>query len=373
MRPSTLLPVLCAGCFYQPGSYRALGTPFVGKRVELACLDLAVAQTEDAEALGRVVSYSFGNRCWHEISVDLASIRAVGRYADGVRVLHPYDPHHELRPLQLDALWKGNEEIEYLAEDGSVPSEMCVDVGGVDRTGDRQETWVCFGGWSHAEMTYAKPAPPTPTGWPMPAAPDAAVTLMPASAQASVASVGAYLAARITDQRRLVKALHDYVVLHLIYDEHAKQLIDLEACPLCRNASLLAPPSQDADAVFERKRGVCAGYANLMVALGKAAGVEVVYITGVSRDPEEQTEDQIERNRHAWNAAKVDGKWQLIDATWDATTDPANPVDSTYLFTPPALFASRHLPDDATWQLLPSPLGLADFVRQPIVSFRGAR
>jgi len=67
--------------------------------------------------------------------------------------------------------------------------------------------------------------------------------------------------------------------------------------------------------VFAARTGVCAGYAKLMVALGKAAGAEIAYVTGYIRDPArrttaEGTDDTIksalEGYSHAWNAAKID-------------------------------------------------------------------
>jgi transglutaminase/protease-like cytokinesis protein 3 len=85
----------------------------------------------------------------------------------------------------------------------------------------------------------------------------------------------------------------------------------------------------------------------------------------------------LEGYSHAWNAVKLDGRWWLVDATWDDPTGdrPASEtgqaeVDSTYLFTPPRLFAFNHLPEEAAWQLLQEPLSMGDFVRQPMMSPR---
>ena len=139
--------VLAAGCIYMPHSYSHLSTPFPGKRVELSCLDLAVGITEDDRA-PRAIEYSFGNRCFHSVVVDLASVRAFGRYPDGHTVeLAAYDPKHEIVPLPIDGLWKGDERIEYAAADSAVPAAICVDVGKIDRSGPASEHWVCVGMW----------------------------------------------------------------------------------------------------------------------------------------------------------------------------------------------------------------------------------
>jgi transglutaminase-like putative cysteine protease len=251
---------------------------------------------------------------------------------------------------------------------------------------DRDSTY----GSSDAVPTPAPPPGPTPTpmptpapapapsatpGWPMPAAVDPQVLDMPDSVQTSVDAVGKYLAARITDRRRLVKALHDYVDLRLTYD-HATEERDHRHDSDPR-------ASQEADAVFATRTAVCEGYAKLLAALGKAAGVDIAYITGYARDSRQHVDDSargavagtdpdaalresMSGYLHAWNAARIDSDWELIDATWD-DTDSSEPIRSTYLFTPPALFAYQHLPDSPQWQLLAKPLSVGAFVRQPLL------
>lgn len=215
------------------------------------------------------------------------------------------------------------------------------------------------------------PGEPTVDGWPMPAEPDVQVTGIPASEEHSVEAVGRYLAARITDQRRLVKALHDYVVRRLSYDHATAELRGEDR--------YTRRPSQQADDVFVARTAVCEGYARLLVALGKAAGVEIAYITGYIRDSErrvdaEGSEDTVKAALqgylHAWNAAKVDGTWLLVDTTWDDPTGAEASPQSTYLFTPPALFRYDHLPEEPAWQLVAARdvMSAGEFARQPLLS-----
>ncbi|MBA3459789.1 MAG: hypothetical protein H0T46_07500 [Deltaproteobacteria bacterium] len=204
-------------------------------------------------------------------------------------------------------------------------------------------------------------------GWPMSTAPEMQVTNMPE--QPSVEAVGQYLAARITDKKRLVKALHDHVVLRLTYDTPTSELRGEDR--------YTKRPSQQAEDVWRARTGVCEGYARLMVALGKAAGVEIAYITGYIRDTERDvdpaaTDDVVkatlEGYGHAWNAVKIDGTWHLLDATWDDTSDSTTEVSTTYLLTPPKLFRHDHLPEEAAWQLVAVPLTAGEFARQPLLS-----
>ena len=222
--------------------------------------------------------------------------------------------------------------------------------------------------------TPVVPVAPTSPGserpdWPMSPEPDAAVSEMPDLAQTSIASVGAYLAAHVPDKKRRVKAIHDYVVLRLHYDEDALAKI------LAKDYA--HTPSQEAEAVFAARTGVCEGYAKLVSALGRAAGVEIAYVTGYIRDTRRRTTDvgtddaikaALEGYSHAWNAANVDDKWQLLDATWDDPSGGPATLRSTYLFTPPQLFVHDHLPELPAWQLLPLPLSPGAFARQPFLT-----
>lgn len=223
------------------------------------------------------------------------------------------------------------------------------------------------------ETPIEKPgeAPQYPMSWPLPVALDPVVAEMPESEQTSVDAVGTYLAARITDKKQLVKALHDYVVNRLHYDYDALKLIEA--------GDYERTPEQTADAVFAARTGVCEGYSRLMVALGKAAGVEIAFVTGYIRDSRRRlavSDDPwdggalklLEGVGHAWNAVKLDGQWYLIDATWDDSK--SGDIETTYLFVPPRLMAYDHYPEDPNWQLLEEPLSLGDFVRQPLLSPR---
>lgn len=51
---------------------------------------------------------------------------------------------------------------------------------------------------------------------------------------------------------------------------------------------------------------VCAGYAVTMQTLLTMAGVECKYVSGI-----------VSGESHAWNEARLDGEWYVVDATWD--------------------------------------------------------
>jgi hypothetical protein len=142
-----LASVLLGGCLYMPSSYSFEDHPFVGKRVALSCLDVAVALTDDARATSPVVRYSFGNRCTHDTTVDLSAVPAYGIEASGAHVaMRAYDPRHELRPLPIDGWWRGSENIMYTTAGGEpAPLAVCVDVAALETAKAHDEAWVCVG------------------------------------------------------------------------------------------------------------------------------------------------------------------------------------------------------------------------------------
>jgi transglutaminase-like putative cysteine protease len=208
---------------------------------------------------------------------------------------------------------------------------------------------------STSASSSTAPAPTTPPAWPTPKALHPVIATIPPEAEQSIEGVAKYIAGREQDPLLRVKALHDWVVDHIVYD-----------APAFLSGNI---PQEDGDAqqTFTRRLGVCAGYAQLMVSLGKVTGDEIVYVVGNVRT----LDSSIDGMSHAWNGARIDGRWYLIDPTFDAgylegdhfkkryTTD--------YLFTPPEIFLVSHFPEDGKWQLRDAPISRGDFIRQPML------
>jgi len=198
-------------------------------------------------------------------------------------------------------------------------------------------------------------APAKPRMWPTPHVVHPVIRTIPAEDETSIESVGKYIASREKDPVLRVKALHDWVADRIAYDGPAYR------------AGNIPVEDGDADKVFARKLGVCAGYAQLLTALGKASGDEIAYVVGNVRTEE----SPVDGAPHAWNAVKIDGLWYLIDPTFDAGYLEGSTFHkrytSDYLFTPPDVFAVSHFPQDAAWQLQSKPISRGDFIRQPMM------
>ncbi len=188
------------------------------------------------------------------------------------------------------------------------------------------------------------------TLWPQPVEVHPVVRAMTASDETSIEAVGRTIASREPEPFARVKALHDWVVTRLRYDDDSLK-------PGQRKP-------QDAQAVFASRTGVCEGYARLMVALGKVTGDQIVYVVG---DTREETGEAAPIG-HAWNTVEIKGSWYVIDATWDDPKVNGRVEDSystDYLFIPPTLAIYDHRPDADKWQLLGKPLSAGEFLRQP--------
>ena len=187
----------------------------------------------------------------------------------------------------------------------------------------------------------------SPPGWPYARTLHPVVVAMTPADETSIASVGDAIRQRTRPGEDRVRALHDWVADRIAYDVPAY---------VARNI-----PAQDAETVFRRRTAVCAGYSLLLEALGKAAGEEIVYLHGDSKGLR-GTE------LHAWNAARIDGRWALIDVTWDAGyATPQNTFakhyDTAFLFPAPQFFVATHRPFRDDWQLLAPPIDQGTFLR----------
>lgn len=189
--------------------------------------------------------------------------------------------------------------------------------------------------------------------WPLPATLHPLVTAMPPEAERSIETVGRYVRANESDPWKRVKALHDYVADRVSYDVDAYRARRYEG--------------QTAENAFRNRRTMCAGYANLLAALGKVTGDDIRVVTGDAR----QDGTDLTGTGHAWNVVRVGDRWALVDATWDSgnLTDDGfeKEYDTAYLFAPPEIQGVTHFPEDARWQLREPAITRGEFFRQPVL------
>ncbi len=110
-------------------------------------------------------------------------------------------------------------------------------------------------------------------------------------------------------------------------------------------------------------------YALIYQTMAKAAGLECEFVTGHARSLHGGWE------KHAWNAVKINGQWQLLDVTWGAghSNDGDHKFEKDFqpgFFCPlPRVFALNHFPTDQKWQLLETPIDRTTFKAQPAFDY----
>ncbi len=128
-----------------------------------------------------------------------------------------------------------------------------------------------------------------------------------------------------------------------------------------------------AEEVFNSRKSVCQGYADLFTKAASIAGLYATTISGWSKGAGYTVGDKIsDKTNHAWNAVFIKGKWYLLDCTW-ASGYVDGPVfikrfDDFYFLTPPEEFIYAHLPINPQMQLLKRPITKKEFENLPNLS-----
>ncbi|MBQ3671385.1 MAG: hypothetical protein II921_07915 [Treponema sp.] len=161
----------------------------------------------------------------------------------------------------------------------------------------------------------------------------------------------------VSGESAKVKVLHDWICDNIAYDT------DMYFSGRVSD--------QDYESVLKKKKGVCAGYTNLMSAMCYYAGVEAFGVMGYSKGfgyagkLGKQTD-------HAWNVVKIGSSWKLVDVTWDAGYVDwktwIKHYSDEWFFLPPEQFIYSHLPEKEEYQYLKNPISAEQFVKEPYVA-----
>lgn len=173
-----------------------------------------------------------------------------------------------------------------------------------------------------------------------------------------------YIRENSDSESEMFRYAHDWVAQNLAYDV----------------AGLRGESRKVTDAygVLQYGKSVCAGYSNALQLLCDELGIECVTISGYGRgasfDPYREEQMTAPRSNHAWNAVKLDGKWHLVDVTWNSGYVRGGKFEPNfnhhYYKVPPRQFAYRHFPLEEKWQLLEEPLDFEGFISQPLLRGR---
>ncbi len=175
----------------------------------------------------------------------------------------------------------------------------------------------------------------------------------PAETEESLNSLARYLAGPAKNDQERARGIYRWIAANVEYD--------------LEGSKAAARKVQTPEEVLAERKGVCSEYSALFSKLCELSGLEAVVISGRGKGYGYTVGSKIpEEANHAWNAVKIDGKWQLIDSTWGAGhLDPeegyVQSFEEFYFFTPPEDLVWTHLPQDPSWQLLERPISREEF------------
>ncbi len=126
----------------------------------------------------------------------------------------------------------------------------------------------------------------------------------------AISSIAIQLTDGIESDYDKALAIHDWICTYMYYD--VDSLSGEES-----------PPYYASD-IIKTQKAVCLGFATLMASLCRSIDIpcNVVsgYALGVGEDTEWTDETVVtEEQNHAWNEVYVDGRWVIVDTTWDCT------------------------------------------------------
>lgn len=127
--------------------------------------------------------------------------------------------------------------------------------------------------------------------------------------------------------------------------------------------------AQSTEQVLDTGKAMCSGYSTLFEALARLAGLDVVSINGYAKGFDYRPGDAVGAANHDWNAVRLQGRWQLIDATWGAGGVDENGAyrrrfQAHYFLPDPAQLAFSHWPEQPQWRLLDASASAAEFAAQ---------
>ena len=146
----------------------------------------------------------------------------------------------------------------------------------------------------------------------------------------------------LTSDYEKAKAIHDWVCNNIYYDYDMLN----KKTPRGNESAL---------STLSAKHGVCTGFSNLIAAFLRASGIPAKTVDGYGLVGDEYiwTSAVLQGGlaNHTWNEAYVDGRWIIIDATWDTANEYENGkisnsgglISRKYFDPTQEFFASDHM------------------------------
>lgn len=175
----------------------------------------------------------------------------------------------------------------------------------------------------------------------------------------TISNLENYVSKNIKEKEQIAEFFYYWIGLNIKYNREI-----LEKNKTKYEIENLSNPS----VVFNERKGTCIGYSVLYEYFMDKFNIENEIVLGYAKDEKNLTvEPDLDWDfYHSWNAVKINGDWQLVDATWLSETE--NTQLGYYFNIEPKKLILDHYPIDDKWQLLEKPLSLEQFNSQPYVN-----
>jgi hypothetical protein len=173
--------------------------------------------------------------------------------------------------------------------------------------------------------------------------------------------LSAYCDANAVGELEKVRFYYVWIARNIRYDEKTygayRQTLDYNV------------EKQSVPVVFSERVAVCRGYALLLERLCRQSNIAARYVAGYGKS--RLNDERLEP--HAWNAIRIEGNWELFDATWASNSlqrDSSNlsVTFEKWFMTPPVQFARQHWSYDPIFHFTDEPTSRAAFLGETEVS-----
>jgi transglutaminase/protease-like cytokinesis protein 3 len=180
------------------------------------------------------------------------------------------------------------------------------------------------------------------------------------------------LTAKYTDETLKARAIFVWVTENIAYD--ANRVLKPMYITFSGKDTAAALEKVDAKIVastFTERKAVCEGYARLFKKMCTKANLECVLVEGFARTMD-NCKDGSQKISHLWNAVKINGQWQLMDATWgsgyvDNNGKYVKDFEDFYFMVNPEQLIYSHFPKQAAMQFLSEPFSEIAFNNKPLL------
>ncbi len=164
------------------------------------------------------------------------------------------------------------------------------------------------------------------------------------------------LCKNLSSPREKARAIYTWLAMNIKYN-----INDIDRDPVSgeNKDEIDIKKDEVAKKSYKKGKGICEDYSRLYRMMCKAVDVECSMVTGIARSG----------MSHAWNAVKLDDKWELIDVTWGSGYLDDNEkfhfrFNPGFFCTNPKLLIFDHFPKDPKWQMLEKPLSRQEYGQQ---------